>query len=83
MNTTMHKISSVLKIFTFLIFRKNAYLEEVDTLDDVDADDDVDAELEVDALKKKLFICYDTKLWSGLQCIDFIKNSEMWQYVFI
>ena len=55
----------------------------MDTLDDVDADDDVDAELDVDALKKELFICYDTKLWSGLQCTDFVKNPEMWQYVFL
>ena len=55
----------------------------MDTLDEVDADDDVDAELDVDALKKKLFICYDTKLWSGLQWTDFVTNPEMWQYVFL
>ena len=43
----------------------------MDTLDDVDADDDVDAELDVDALKKKVFVCYDAKLSSGLQSTDF------------
>ena len=73
-----------MKGFKFLLFSLLChYLEEVDTLDDVDADDDVDAELDVDALKKKLFICYDTKLWTGLQCTDFVKNPEMWQYVFL
>ena len=37
--------------------------------------DDVDAELDVDALKKKLFICYDTKLWSGTTMYRFCKAN--------